>query len=88
MASIDTPEAASRLARAIASDISAYNGEKIIEGLKEDTFFDVLAGELQEGLALYRSRVSADLQQNTNFFWCAIIDRIISRKADIETPIW
>ena len=34
MALIETPELATRLARAIASDISLYNEEKITEGIK------------------------------------------------------
>jgi hypothetical protein len=49
MALIDTPEAATRLARAIASDIALYNEDKIIEGIENDTLFDVIA-ELNEGL--------------------------------------
>ena len=39
---IDTPEAANRLARAIASDLSLYNEAKIKEGIENDTFFSVL----------------------------------------------
>ena len=49
MAVIDSPEKAMRLARAIASDISLYNEEKIREGIENDTFFDAIAGELEEG---------------------------------------
>ena len=33
---IETEEAARRLARAIASDLSLYNEEKILNGLKND----------------------------------------------------
>src|SRR5712692_2330719 len=45
---IDTPEAANRLARAIASDLSLYNEAKIKEGIENDTFFTVLAEEIEE----------------------------------------
>ena len=43
---IETPEAANRLARAIASDISLYNEEKIKKGIEDDTFFQVIAEEI------------------------------------------
>jgi len=54
---IDTPEAANRLARAIASDLSLYNEAKIKEGIENDTFFSVLQEEIAEGRAHYESRV-------------------------------
>ena len=38
MASINKPEKAVRLARAIASDISLYNEEKIAQAIESDTF--------------------------------------------------
>ena len=62
MALIDTPEAANRLARAIASDVSLYNEAKIKEGIENDTFFSILSDELEEGRAHYRSRVAPESQ--------------------------
>ena len=43
---IDTPEAANRKARAIASDLAAYNEAKIKEGVENDTLWTVLAEEI------------------------------------------
>ncbi|MCA9555255.1 MAG: hypothetical protein KC933_34805 [Myxococcales bacterium] len=88
MAMIDTPEAAMRLARAITSDISAYNDQKIVRGLMNDSLFEDLAPELEEGLNLYRSRVSPDLMNATNFFNMAVVDKIIMVRGHIKTPIW
>lgn len=88
MALIDTPEAAMRLARAIASDISLYNEEKIIAGIREDNLFDILADELDEGLNLYRSRVAADLFDTTNFYYRAVVDVILKSKGHIKSKIW
>ena len=88
MALIDTPEAANRLARAIASDLSLYNEAKIKEGIEQDTFFTVLSDELEEGRAHYASRVSPDLIKRTNFFDRAIVDVIIARKGHITSKIW
>ena len=39
---IETEEAARRLARAIASDLSLYNEEKIIHGIENDDLFEEL----------------------------------------------
>ena len=77
-----------RLARTIASDISLYNEEKIIRGIKEDTLFDELKEELQQGLNLYESRVSPTLLESTNFFNRAVVDVIVKNKGHIASPIW
>ncbi|MEO1172339.1 MAG: hypothetical protein AAFX94_09840 [Myxococcota bacterium] len=88
MATITEPEKAVRLARAIASDISLYNEEKIIEGIQNDTFFDAVASELEEGRELYRSRVDPGLFEATNFYDRAIVDIILRSKGHIESRIW
>jgi hypothetical protein len=88
VALIDTPEAAMRLARAIASDISLYNEEKIIAGIRDDNLFDVLRDELEEGLNLYRSRVAPALLETTNFYNRAIVDVIVKSKGHIKSKIW
>ena len=58
MALIDKPERARQLARAIASDLSLYHEKKLIEGIERDTLFDVMRDEIEEGRALYKSRVT------------------------------
>ncbi len=85
---IETPEQAIRLARAICSDLSLYNEEKIVRGIEQDTFFDVLHEELEEGRELYRSRVSADLYARTNFYDRAIVDVILRSKRHVKSRIW
>ncbi|TMA44722.1 MAG: hypothetical protein E6J82_03705 [Deltaproteobacteria bacterium] len=85
---IDTPEAANRLARAIASDLSLYNEAKIKEGIENDTFFSVLQEEIAEGRAHYESRVDPRLLGSTNFFDRALVDVILARKGHIKSKIW
>ncbi len=85
---LDSPEAATRLARAICSDVSLYNEEKIVRGIEQDKFFDLLREELEEGRELYRSRVSPDLYQRTNFYDRAIVDVILKSKAHVKSKIW
>ncbi len=88
MALIDRPEAARRLARAIASDLALYNEKKVIEGIQHDNLFELMREEIGEGLKLYGSRVSEDLRSETNFFQRALVDILLKPKANIESNIW
>ena len=88
MALITAPEKAVRLARAIASDISLYNEERIVEAIENDTFFESLGDELEEGRELYKSRVEPNLYESTNFFDRALVDVILGSKGHIKSKIW
>jgi hypothetical protein len=88
MALIEAPEQAMRLARAICSDISLYNEEKIVKSIEQDTFFSAVKDELAEGREHYRSRVSPELFARTNFFDRAIVDVILKSKARVRSKIW
>jgi hypothetical protein len=77
-----------RLARAIASDISLYNEQKVVQGIEQDNLFDVLRDEIEEGRELFKSRVSPELFSRTNFFDRAIIDVVIKPKGHIKSKIW
>jgi hypothetical protein len=85
---ITTKEAASRLARAIASDISLYNEQKIIAGIENDNVFDALRDEIEEGRELYRSRLSPELFASSNYFDRAVVDIIIKSKGHVKSKIW
>lgn len=87
MALIDTPEAARRLARAIASDLSLYNEEKITKGIEQDTLFDELSDEIEEGRALFKSRVSPELY-GQSFYDRALVDILVRSKGHIKSEIW
>jgi predicted transcriptional regulator len=84
---IETEEAARRLARAIASDLSLYNEEKIVNGITEDTLFDVLSEEIEEGRALFKRRVAPELYPK-NFYDRAVVDVLIKAKGHIKSKIW
>jgi hypothetical protein len=87
MALIETEEAARRLARAIASDLSLYNEEKIVRGIEGDRLFEELAEEIEEGRTLYKSRVAPQLYQR-NFYDRALVDILIRSKAHIKSVLW
>jgi hypothetical protein len=84
---IETEEAARRLARAIASDVSLYNEEKITKGFQNDDLFDALKDEIEEGRQLYKSRVSADLYER-NFYGRALVDILVKSKRHIKSKVW
>ena len=84
---IETEEAARRLARAIASDLSLYNEDKIVEGLQNDNLYEVLAEEIEEGRELFHSRVTPELFAK-NFYDRAIIDLLIKSKGHIKCKLW
>ena len=87
MALIETEEAARRLARAIASDLSLYNEEKIVRGIEGDNLFEELHEEIEEGRALYKSRVAAPLYAR-NFYDRALVDILVRSKAHIKSVLW
>jgi hypothetical protein len=87
MALIETDEAARRLARAIASDLSLYNEEKIVRGIEQDNLFNELTEEIEEGRALYKSRVAPHLYQR-NFYDRALVDILVRSKAHIKSKLW
>jgi len=84
---IEADDAARRLARAIASDLSLYNEEKIVRGIENDTLFEELAEEIEEGRALYKSRVAPELYRR-NFYDRAIVDILVKSKGHIRSNIW
>lgn len=88
MALIEDPQKAVRLARAIASDISLYNEEKVKAGIENDSLFQILAEEIEEGRKLYHSRVSPVVQQGTNFYDRALVDVMLRAKGSIASRIW
>ena len=85
---VDNPKLAFRLARAIVSDIALYNPEKVKEGIKNDSVFDVLAEELEEGREHFHGRVSPDLPDRDHLYDRAIVDVMIKQAGKIESSIW
>jgi len=87
MALIEKAERARQLARAIASDLTLYHEGKILEGLTRDTLFDVMRDEIEEGRALYKSRVTPEIYQ-LNIYDRALVDVMLKSKAHVKSKIW
>ncbi len=88
MGVVKDPDVARRIARAVVSDIALYNAKKIEEGIEQDTLFDVLREEIEEGQNYYLSRVDPDIARNTNFFNQALVDLIVKPAGRIPSKIW
>ena len=84
---IENPDQAKRLARAILSDVALYNKEKLESGIKNDTVFEVLKEELEEGRQHFVSRVAPNLA-SSNIYDIAVVDVLIKRAGKIESTIW
>ncbi|BDV41186.1 hypothetical protein GURASL_01090 [Geotalea uraniireducens] len=87
MSLIANADQAKRLARAIISDIAIYNREKVEQGIKGDSIFELLAEEIEEGRQHFVSRVTPDLA-TTRIFDIALVDVLIKRAGKIESAIW
>jgi hypothetical protein len=87
MALIDRIERARQLARAIASDLTLYHEQKIIQGIEDDDLFEVMSDEIEEGRTLFKSRVTPEIY-NSGLYERAIVDVMIKSKGQVKSKIW
>ena len=84
---IDSSKRARQLARAIASDLTLYHEAKILDGITNDTLFDVMKDEIEEGRQLFKSRVTDEIF-GQNIYDRAIVDVLIKSKGHVKSKIW
>jgi hypothetical protein len=87
MQPIDKPDRARQLARAIASDLTLYHEKEIVEGIENDTLFEVMKEHIEEGRALFKSRVTPEIYE-LNLYDRAIVDVMIKSKGHVKSKIW
>ncbi len=85
---VENPDLAFRLARAIVSDIALYNQDKVSEGIKSDSIFELMSDELEEGREHFFTRVSPEMQNRNHLYERAIVDVMIKQAGKIESQIW
>ena len=85
---VENPDLAFRLARAIVSDIALYNQDKVAEGIKNDSIFELMTEELNEGRVHFYTRVAADMPNRDHLYERAIVDVMIKQAGKIESTIW
>ena len=66
MAVVTDMDVARRIARAVVSDIALYNVKKVEEGIRNDSLFDLLKNEIEEGRNYYLSRIDPEIAKNSN----------------------
>jgi predicted Zn finger-like uncharacterized protein len=76
-------EKAKRLSRTILSDIYLYNSAKVMESIKNGSFYNVFAAELKEGHKLYESRIAKEIREKANYFKDTIEDFISNKKKEL-----
>jgi hypothetical protein len=84
---IDNPKRARQLARAIASDLTLYHEAKILDGISNDTLFEVMQEEIDEGRGLFKSRVTPDIFE-LNIYDRAVVDVLVKSKGHVKSKIW
>ena len=84
---IDKPKRARQLARAIASDLTLYHEAKILDGIANDSLFDVMSDEIEEGRELFKSRVTPEIYAQ-NIYMRAVVDVLVKSKGHIKSKIW
>jgi hypothetical protein len=81
-------DVARRIARAVVSDIALYNVKKVEEGIRNDTLFDLLKVEIDEGRTYYLSRIDPEVARSTNFFNQALVDVLVKPTGRIPSKAW
>lgn len=79
---------AQRVARLIVSDIVEYNREKILEGIANDTLFEILAEDIETGRKYYQKRVDPQVIGDTNYYELALVDILVKKHAGVRSKIW
>ncbi|MDY0000769.1 MAG: hypothetical protein RBU30_05700 [Polyangia bacterium] len=87
MAKYDNPDRARMLARAIASDLMLYNEERLTKAIQNDSVFEDLREEIEEGRTLFQSRVTDEVF-GLNLYERAIVDVMIKSKGHVKSKIW
>ncbi|HYC88422.1 MAG TPA: response regulator [Thermoanaerobaculia bacterium] len=75
---------ARRLARLILSDIIIYHADKVDQGIRDDNFFDVLRGEIEEGRHYYDSRVPQRVRRDTEIYTETLQQFVQMKREELE----
>jgi hypothetical protein len=88
MGVVKDPDVARRIARAVVSDIALYNAKKVEEGIGNDTLFELLKEEIEEGRTYYLSRIDPEIARNSNYFNLALVDVLVKPTGRIPSKAW
>lgn len=74
---------ARRLARIIVSDIALYNQDRVEEGIRQGSFYQLLASEIDEGKRLIKERIAPEICSREDFLEQAFASFIERRKKEL-----
>ena len=74
---------AARLARNIAADIALYNPDLVERGVREGTFWELLAKDIEDGRKHYESKVAPEVRAGTDYLRLALEDLIARKKKEL-----
>lgn len=77
-------EEARRLARLILSDIIIYHVQKVEQGIRDNSFFEVLREEIEEGRQYYDSRVPLRVRRDTEIYTETIQQFVQMKREELE----
>jgi hypothetical protein len=69
-----------RVAQVMASDLEAYYGDKVAEGVLYQNFFELLEGPINEARRTYEERVSEKVRGEFDYFTLAL-KKLVARKS-------
>ena len=75
---------ARRLARLILSDIIIYHAAKVEQGIRDDNFFEVLRGEIDEGRQYYESRVPFRVRRDSEIYTETLQQFVQMKREELE----
>jgi CheY-like chemotaxis protein len=75
---------ARRLARLILSDIIIYHAAGVEQGIREDTFFDLLKNEIEEGRQYYDSRVPMRVRRDSEIYMETLQQFVQMKREELE----
>jgi CheY-like chemotaxis protein len=75
---------ARRLARLILSDIIIYHAVKVEQGIRDNNFFEVLRGEIDEGRQYYDSRVPMRVRRDSEIYTETLQQFVQMKREELE----
>jgi hypothetical protein len=84
----DPHERAQRLARIIIGEIILYHKDRIVDAIKNDSLFEALERELDEGRKYYEKNVDPSVRAQTGYFDQAVVDILVKGHGNIDSKIW
>jgi predicted Zn finger-like uncharacterized protein len=77
-------EKAKRLSRNVINDIFLYNTAKVLDSIKNGSFFTIFASELREGKKLYETRIPSEIRNCGNYYKETIEEFVSKKKKELN----